>query len=285
MKTLLVLLVALIVTTIVYFYRDLFLKPTVLPTTRVIRYTLTVRNKSADLINDANIEFFSPTNETTLQRVTKTEVSREFTTSRDQFGNETISVKLTLPPYGTEIVSVQSLVEFRKVPLEVALENEKQFLSDEKYIEVGAPAIKEAAASLMKNNPTDSAKAITEFVIKTVEENGYIRDNHGALYALNEKKGDCTEFAYLFTALARANGIPARPVGGFYLSEERAKLKGGYYHNWAEFYDGQTWQIADPLHKQFLMAPGDYLVFRRANFPENSQRFVNVDERLEVSVN
>jgi len=66
-----------------------------------------------------------------------------------------------------------------------------------------------------------------------------------ALEALESKKGDCNEHAVLFTALARAAGLPARVAAGV------VYLDGAfYYHAWSEVWLGQ-WVAADPVFHQF----------------------------------
>jgi Transglutaminase-like superfamily len=66
-----------------------------------------------------------------------------------------------------------------------------------------------------------------------------------ALATLESKKGDCNEHAVLFTAFARAAGIPARVAAGV------VYLGGAfYYHAWAEVWLGQ-WVAVDPVFHQF----------------------------------
>lgn len=66
-----------------------------------------------------------------------------------------------------------------------------------------------------------------------------------ALEALDSKKGDCNEHAVLFTALARASGLPARVAAGV------VYLDGAfYYHAWSEVWLGQ-WVTVDPVLGQF----------------------------------
>ena len=57
---------------------------------------------------------------------------------------------------------------------------------------------------------------------------------------LKNPSGVCRDYAILFTALARAAGIPARPVGGLTLS--RGSF---YYHAWAEVWTGREWMAVD----------------------------------------
>lgn len=65
-----------------------------------------------------------------------------------------------------------------------------------------------------------------------------------ASQVLQREVGDCTEHALLFTALARAAGIPARPVAGVtYMGDELRKFG---WHEWAEVELGGRWVQVDP---------------------------------------
>ena len=65
----------------------------------------------------------------------------------------------------------------------------------------------------------------------------------------------------LSVALCRANGIPARRIGG-YICPESAVLKARDYHNWGEFYEGGTWQLADPQNNVLMQNQDDYIAMR-----------------------
>ncbi len=69
------------------------------------------------------------------------------------------------------------------------------------------------------------------------------------LDALEDGAGDCTEFADLFTTLARAAGLPARTVTGLAYSDqtsERDPGPGFALHSWSEVAIDGTWQPVDP---------------------------------------
>jgi len=57
--------------------------------------------------------------------------------------------------------------------------------------------------------------------------------------------GDCTEHAWLLTALLRAAGIPARTVFGVAYTGDEAKVFG--YHAWVEAAVGARWVTVDPM--------------------------------------
>lgn len=70
-----------------------------------------------------------------------------------------------------------------------------------------------------------------------------------ALVALLRRRGDGNAHVALFVALARALGLPARPVGGLLYAQGRF-----YYHAWAEVYLN-GWVALDPTFDQFPADP------------------------------
>ena len=60
---------------------------------------------------------------------------------------------------------------------------------------------------------------------------------------LEQRRGDCNEHAVLYTALARAAGIPTRIAIGLVWSDE---LGGFYYHAWPEVHVDGSWRWIDP---------------------------------------
>jgi transglutaminase-like putative cysteine protease len=66
-----------------------------------------------------------------------------------------------------------------------------------------------------------------------------------ALEVLKQREGDCNEHTALYTALARAAGIPTRMAAGIVYLE-----KGFYYHAWPEVWLGR-WTAVDPTFNQF----------------------------------
>ncbi len=66
-----------------------------------------------------------------------------------------------------------------------------------------------------------------------------------ALEVLNQREGDCNEHTALYTALARAAGLPTRMAGGIVYMEN-----GFYYHAWPEIWIGR-WVAVDPTLGQF----------------------------------
>lgn len=74
---------------------------------------------------------------------------------------------------------------------------------------------------------------------------------------LERRRGDANEHTVLFVAMARALGLPARPVAGLVRA---AGQTGYYYHAWAEVYLGD-WVAVDPTFDQL---PADAVHLRLA---------------------
>jgi len=104
-----------------------------------------------------------------------------------------------------------------------------------------------------ETNPYSKSKLIYEWVANnlayTVQGN-----ERGALWALTNQQGDCSEFSDLFIALCRASGVPARKIIGWafdellYASQGSSKSFTDFPgHAWAEvLIPGYGWILVDP---------------------------------------
>ena len=97
-----------------------------------------------------------------------------------------------------------------------------------------------------------------------------------ALEALQSKKGDCNEHAVLFTALARAAGVPSRVAAGIVYMDGAF-----YYHAWAEVWLGQ-WVAVDPVFNQFP-ADATHIKFIQGG-PEEHMALLKVIGQVQMEV-
>jgi len=74
---------------------------------------------------------------------------------------------------------------------------------------------------------------IYEFVVNGLTYEAQLEEQ-GAIWALQNRKGDCSEYSYLFVALCRAMGIPSRVLTGFAFNNYIQSSSDG--HMWAEYY-------------------------------------------------
>lgn len=119
------------------------------------------------------------------------------------------------------------------------------------------PALAAMAEAILAQMPTDlDARAakheqLASLVLTAVHQRLEYRESApvGSLARVLERGyGECTDFADLFTALARATGLPARTVIG--LAYQDHEPYGFAFHAWNEVrVDGQ-WQVIDPTWNQ-----------------------------------
>jgi transglutaminase-like putative cysteine protease len=135
-------------------------------------------------------------------------------------------------------------------------QNLQPWLADEKYLEKNAPEVQKAAAAIAGSDDVTELRNIMAFVTKTLRESGFSSADRGALWALEHKNGDCTEFADLFVALCRAKNIPARYCEGYLVGPLPSTLPAA--HNWAEAYTKEYgWVRFDPIHTRDRSATFD----------------------------
>lgn len=89
-----------------------------------------------------------------------------------------------------------------------------------------------------------AALAINEWVYRRVAKQPTV-SLPSALDVLQRLEGDCNEHTYLFVALARAAGLPARINVGLVYAETRPLGPAFYYHAWPAVYVGE-WVEMDP---------------------------------------
>jgi transglutaminase-like putative cysteine protease len=122
-----------------------------------------------------------------------------------------------------------------------------QFLVHEEYLEKDAPELRQLARKLLGKSDKDSVLKTMAFVVATLRQGPFDSADHGALWALEKKQGDCTEFTDLFVALCRANNLPAKFCQGYLIHDV---VKGDTpKHDWAEVYLPEYgWVPFDPFH-------------------------------------
>ena len=124
-----------------------------------------------------------------------------------------------------------------------------KYLEDSAEVQSRHPMIRALARELAgeTQNVWQVALDINRWVHINLEKE--LVDTVTALDALHERRGECQSHTYLFTALARAAGIPTRIVNGLVYSKEYA---GVLYHAWPEVYVGE-WRALDPTFGQSVV--------------------------------
>lgn len=157
-----------------------------------------------------------------------------------------------------------------------------QYLIAEEGIQVDHPEIRALWSSIQ---PDDSRElvpvlnAIYDYTYQEIEGAPF-KGFTDALTALRLGRASCNGKGRLFVALARANGIPARLVGGVIMNEGSKKTS----HQWLEVLIEGRWVPFDPTNGYFARLPenylrlytGDHALFRHT-------RNINFDYRFSIS--
>ena len=126
-----------------------------------------------------------------------------------------------------------------------------------------------------EKNAYASAKKLNEWVYSAIEKKPVI-SIPSALEVLKQREGDCNEHTALYTALARAVGIPTRMAAGIVYMEN-----GFYYHAWPEVWVGH-WMPVDPTFNQFP-ADATHIRFTTGNLDRQSD-IIRLVGKLKVEV-
>ena len=229
---------------------------------RYVQYSFTLQNGTNRVIEKADFWTYAPVSLTSTQKRNWLDASYPFLTEKDEFGNDILHFTFNnFPPFGSKIITIKSKVAFSDVANRIPVENPDSYLKPERFVESEASEIKSVAGQLAARTSALTAANTFNWVAANLRYSGYQRNELGALYALRNKHGDCTEFMYLFMALCRANRIPSRGLAGYIIGKDGI-LNPGDYHNWAEFeYDG-AWRIADAQQKTFMKTSPQYLTMQ-----------------------
>ena len=227
---------------------------------RTVSYTYLLKNESAKLLKEVDFKIYAPVSRTSYQLSTKLTSNLPSRLIKDNFGNQILHFKLvTIAPYATTIVTVKAELLMSSLAQKVTLEV-SPFLKPERYIESTDPAISAVAVGFQKQEAAALAAEIFAWTTKNIAKGSYTAENRGALRALADKSGDCSEQAFLFTALCRNKQIPTAYISGFY-TIKNTRLKAHNFHNWAMFYDKEHWYVADPQAKIFKEKSSNFIAF------------------------
>jgi len=214
---------------------------------------------------------------------------------RDRYGQEIADFEVdTLRPGGTVTIGFTVVGRFWRIKYDIAPDEvgsldeipeeiARLYLADGPYYRISDPLIAETARRVVgeERNPYLMALRIHDFVAKTLD---YKLDGRwdDAPTVLRRGSGSCSEFTFLFIALARAVGLPARYAGGSVYIPSQAwggRFVDRYNHRWAEVYlPGYGWVPFDPtwdhprsgrpVGHEYAGSHGYALVFDRGDLDE-----------------
>ena len=130
--------------------------------------------------------------------------------------------------------------------LPYAGKDQGEYLQPTALVQSDDKRIKDRTAKILsgEKEAREAAKKLNGWVYSAIQKRPVV-SIPSALEVLAQRVGDCNEHTTLYTALARAAGIPTRMAAGIVYME-----KGFYYHAWPEVWLGE-WVAIDPTFNQF----------------------------------
>jgi len=203
-------------------------------------------------VQDSYIISITPTPASTLRDV-------------NNLDNEILYFNTSIPANSTYMITmIYNISSFEKIWLispslienyNTSSEIYLNYTKPENFIESDNPLIISVARQLASDveNPLLIVQKFYEWVSSNIQYQ-IQTDERGALWALENMVGDCSEYSDLFIALCRAYGIPARKVLGWAFSDPVNYMALGSYqyhnysaHAWAEVYfEEYGWMAFDP---------------------------------------
>lgn len=155
----------------------------------------------------------------------------------------------------------------------------EKYLKPADMIESDAPEVVVQARNLAggKKGETEIARALAAWTADWLKDS--VDDGGGALTSLKSRTGNCQTHARLYTALARAAGIPTRFVSGL-VSQEG---KGFLYHSWAESWLEGRWVSVDPTYNQ-LPADPTHLKFFEGHTQQDLAPIISIIGKIGIKV-
>ena len=156
--------------------------------------------------------------------------------------------------------------------------NMKKWIASTPWIQSDAQEMIRKAQTIVGDAKTQWEKAvrIMQWVHKNMRKTPAV-SIPSALDILRRLEGDCNEHSYLFTALARSAGVPAKVIAG--LTYHEGKF---YYHAWVAVYIGGSWIEMDPTLGQELV-DATHILLASGELVEQL-KLVKTLRRLEIEV-
>lgn len=202
----------------------------------------------------------------------------------DQYNNEFLKYTFhNLAPNETRNLNFEYKMQINSVKFDLSScqgQSINDYLSPEQYIESDNPEIINLAQQITQNsaNQCQASKSIYNWVADNISYPQYFSYANGALWALQNRQGDCTEFADLFVALNRAIGIPARFVEGLTYASDQETEASNMKHDWAQVYlPNIGWMPVDPTFGRSPSQRDRYFAALPAN-----HAFLTIGQNLEI---
>ncbi|GAA4812701.1 hypothetical protein GCM10011365_20540 [Marinicella pacifica] len=238
-----------------------------------IRYGFELKNKGSKLAKDIVFKAYAPVSLTSSQKVKAIKSSHEYLIESDEMGNQLLVYSLPeIPPFGTLNIQITVEIETSDIVAQ-GYKDDALYFSEQPGIEINNENVMQVA-NYISNKSHNAPQEIYNWLVENLNYTGYGYTDKGAAYAAEYLEGDCTEYAYLGTAVGRLLSIPSRAVNGYVVVND-AKLNISDYHTWTEMWFDGGWQVMDAQKQNNFDKQSDYIAmsiyndsFKRKGFQQ-----------------
>ncbi len=160
-----------------------------------------------------------------------------------------LTLRLQVPSKSVAEQQVQykvrlSRFDYRRKQGSPSTDGNDNFLRATTFVESDSQEIRSLAENISTKYATAESRLLAAYQLPQQTLKYRLIENRGALFALHNGFGDCTEYAALFVALARAMGYPARLTSEFNFLEDNSFDQPN--HHAAEVFLNGQWVPVDP---------------------------------------
>lgn len=252
-----------------------------------IKYGFTLENPTNKVLKGVLVSVRAPLQENGVQNVPSVDATEPYELLINEDGGRRLDFRFDeLMPYSVKDVWITSDVELHLPRAGQLFGQLQRYTSDAPFVEVSSVLVKGMIAEFDASTDLERLRNAYTWINNNIKDEVYIKEDLGASVALSAGSGDCTEQMYLFMALSRAMGVPARGVAGF-VQEMNGVVYAREYHNWAEVYLDGAWRVVDPQKERFLDHEQEYIAMEYLGLgepnSEGSQKFFHASEGVNVA--
>jgi len=154
-------------------------------------------------------------------------------------GNQSVNLSFLVDVYAVETRINSTSIRQDRTPLyTMYTQNTRLIPSDNQQIRTTVNSI-----IGREQNPYSKGRAIYDWIIRNIQITDRTLPDTNIITALEQRSADTYSAALLFTAMARAAGLPCLPIAGVLIDRNGRTVR----HYWTEFWiDGIGWIPVDP---------------------------------------
>lgn len=155
-----------------------------------IRFVFELQNTSKKFLTEAEFRLLLPVNIESRQELLSVKSNRDFFIKNKRHGQPYAHFTVNaIPPGGKKTVKVD--VEVKLAKHSILEGGSGDYTGDGVYVDLGNPRIESVASRLPQGK--DYPRRAFEWIVDNIASEAYRVKSKGALYALDNKSGDCTE--------------------------------------------------------------------------------------------